>query len=256
MSGVQSAPPPPTTKVGITAHGGFQAEMHYFLVGLDISAKARMFEQQVRYALSVNNFSLLDFQLLGTSSPNPQTQTSATVTLRILAQSKTAADLAPGKFMRPIFDLVMSAYPGGTFHLDTRLGFPRPVWEYFVTKVEQTDVRHRVHMEDGAVVEVLPPTVTKVFSKQQPSTPSSRAVAEGEFGETVRAPLGLVVHARSGDKGSDANVGFFVTNEEQFEWLRRLLSVDRVKELLASEYNGKEIVSMPLCFCIRPIEGL
>ncbi|KAJ7031007.1 hypothetical protein C8F04DRAFT_1186282 [Mycena alexandri] len=49
MCGVESAPPPATTKVGITAHGGFQAEMHYFLVRLDILAKARMFEQQVRH---------------------------------------------------------------------------------------------------------------------------------------------------------------------------------------------------------------
>lgn len=28
--------PPATTKVGITAHGGYQAEIHYFLTGLDI----------------------------------------------------------------------------------------------------------------------------------------------------------------------------------------------------------------------------
>ena len=28
--------PPPTTKVGITALGGYQAEVHYFLCGLDI----------------------------------------------------------------------------------------------------------------------------------------------------------------------------------------------------------------------------
>lgn len=43
---------------------------------------------------------------------------------------------------------------------------------------------------------------------------------------------------------SDSNVGFFARNAEEFEWLRRLLSVDQVKELLADEYNGKEIVSI------------
>ncbi|KAJ7034155.1 hypothetical protein C8F04DRAFT_1102429 [Mycena alexandri] len=244
MSGVESAPPPPTTKVGITAHGGFQAEMHYFLVGLDIAAKARMFEQQIRHYLraDIPKFTLLDFQLLGTPTADPQTQASATVTLRIVAQAKSAADLAPNKFLRPIVDLVMSSYPGGTFHLDMRLGIPRPVYEYFVTKLDQTAVEHRVHMQDTEkVIEVPPPSVTKIFAKQQPSAPSYKAGAVREFGETVRAPLGLIAHGRSGDKGSDANVGFFVSNAAHYDWLRQFLSVDRMKTLLAKEYNGKEI---------------
>jgi hypothetical protein len=217
--------------------------MHYFLVGLDIPTKARMFEQQVRHALraSTPHFTHLSFQVLGTPTPNPHTQVSATVLLRIVAQAKTAAVLAPDKFLRPIFDLVMCAYPGATFHMDARLGLPRPVYEYFVTRLPQADVRHRVHMQGGAVVEVPPPSVTRVFAERQPSEPSF--TSGGEFGETVRAPLGLVAHARSGDKGSDSNVGFFVSDAEQYDWLRRLLSVERVKTLLGGEYNGKEIVS-------------
>ena len=39
MSGVKGTAPPPTTKVGITAHGGYQAEFHYLFVGLDIQKK-------------------------------------------------------------------------------------------------------------------------------------------------------------------------------------------------------------------------
>ncbi|KAF7557756.1 hypothetical protein G7Z17_g492 [Cylindrodendrum hubeiense] len=39
--------PPPTTKVGITAKGGFQAEAHYFLCGLDIEEKAALLERQL-----------------------------------------------------------------------------------------------------------------------------------------------------------------------------------------------------------------
>ncbi|KAJ7646561.1 hypothetical protein FB45DRAFT_821037 [Roridomyces roridus] len=242
MTGVQAAPPPPTTKVGVTAPGGFQAEMQYFLVGLDIAAKARMLEQQVRHHLrdAIKGFSLLDFQLLGTAGANPRTQDAATVTLRIIAQAPTAEALATNNFLRPLIDLIMSAYPGGTFHLDSRLGFPKPVFEYFVTRLQQTDVQHRVHMQSGEVVEVPPPTVTKVFPRQQPSAPRYLGSLK-QFGETVRAPLGLVAHARSGDKGSDANVGFFVRTQEEYEWLRSLLDVDKVQEILAGEYNGKEI---------------
>ncbi|KAF7328073.1 hypothetical protein MKEN_00388400 [Mycena kentingensis (nom. inval.)] len=93
LSGVQSAPPPPTTKVGVTAIGGFHAECHYYLVGLDVAAKARMFEQQ----------------------------NAATATLRIVAQAKREADLAPHRFLRPLRDLIMAAYPGGTVNMDARM---------------------------------------------------------------------------------------------------------------------------------------
>lgn len=39
MTGVKGLPPPPTTKVGITAPGGYQAEFHYLFTGLDIQKK-------------------------------------------------------------------------------------------------------------------------------------------------------------------------------------------------------------------------
>jgi hypothetical protein len=49
------------------------------------------------------------------------------------------------------------------------------------------------------------------------------------------------VHARSGDKGSNANVGLWVRHKDEWDWLRSLLSVETMKQLLADEYNGKKI---------------
>jgi hypothetical protein len=49
------------------------------------------------------------------------------------------------------------------------------------------------------------------------------------------------VHARSGDKGSNANVGLWVRHKDEWDWLRSLLSVETMKKLLADEYNGKKI---------------
>lgn len=40
MTGVKGVAPPATTKVGITAQGGYQAEFHYLFVGLDTQKKA------------------------------------------------------------------------------------------------------------------------------------------------------------------------------------------------------------------------
>ncbi|WP_234314351.1 MULTISPECIES: acyclic terpene utilization AtuA family protein [unclassified Streptomyces] len=49
---------------------------------------------------------------------------------------------------------------------------------------------------------------------------------------TVRAPLGAVAGARSGDKGGDANVGVWVETEPAWEWLHRTLTVDAFQALL------------------------
>ena len=61
------------------------------------------------------------------------------------------------------------------------------------------------------------------------------------FGPTTRGPLGWVVLGRSGDKASDANVGFFVRRDDEWDWLRSLLTIPKVKQLLGPEYNGKEV---------------
>lgn len=245
VHGVQAMLPPPTTKVGITAKGGFQAEVHWFFVGLDVPQKAQMIEAQVRLALEPyrHRFSLLRFTLTGTSLEDPQDQNSATVDFRIFAQTRSEEDLSPLKFFRPIADQIMQGYPGATFHMDFRQAFPKEVFEYYVTLLPQSKVHHAVHHHDGSISEIDPPTITKLFPAQQPSEATTRAPAHLEsFGKTTRGPLGWIVHARSGDKGSDANVGFWVRYQDEYEWLRTLLSVERVKTLLAKEYKqGQKI---------------
>lgn len=275
LHGVRAMPPPPTTKVGITARGGYQAEVHWFLVGLDIQAKASMLETQIRRILSPHSsrFTLLAFTLNGSCPDNPTNQCSATVDLRILAQAPNAADLAGNKFARLCLDVFMCAYPGATPHLDMRMAFPKPIYEYFVTLLPQTAIQHRVHLPFIApnhVLTIPPPPITHVFPARQPSTdtttlplpqpprdtlskaadhaagawaelparPGASILREsfGPWGRTVRAPLGWVVHGRSGDKGSDANLGLWVRHAAEWDWLRSLLSVQRIKALLADEY--------------------
>jgi hypothetical protein len=49
---------------------------------------------------------------------------------------------------------------------------------------------------------------------------------------SVPAPLGLVVGARSGDKGGNANLGVFARSDEGWAWLDGFLTVDRLRALL------------------------
>ena len=46
----------------------------------------------------------------------------------------------------------------------------------------------------------------------------------------MKVPLSRIAHARSGDKGDGSNVGVFVTNEQDYEVLKREVTVERVKQ--------------------------
>lgn len=246
LRGVKSDFPPPTTKIGITAKGGYQAESHWFLCGLDIEEKARMLEAQIRYLMKPHShkFSKLEFTLNGTAAENARNQNAATVDFRIFVQAPEENDIAPNKFLRNTIDGIMQGYPGATIHMDMRQGFPKPIYEYYVTLLPQSSVEHRAHLWDGQVLDISPPPQTKTYPAQQPSEAAARDLKSTNFGKTVTGPLGWIVHARSGDKGSNANVGFWVRHRDEWEWLRSLLSVDVVKRLLADEYKpGKKIVS-------------
>ncbi|MBL8734705.1 MAG: hypothetical protein JNN13_20180 [Planctomycetes bacterium] len=45
----------------------------------------------------------------------------------------------------------------------------------------------------------------------------------------AKVKLGSFAFARSGDKGDGSNVGIFVTNDKDYELIRRELTVERVK---------------------------
>jgi hypothetical protein len=218
--------------------------MHWFITGLDTAAKARMVEQLIRTQMAphIHNFLRLDFHTIGTCGENPTSQNAATVDFRVIAQARTAEDLAPSKFARPCIDPIMCAYPGATPHLDLRQAFPKEVFEYYVTLLPQSAIEHQVHLASGKVIDIPPPTETKTYPKHQPTQDSTSApVPLSSFGPTVRAPLGTIVHARSGDKGSDCNVGFWVRYADEYAWLQNVLSVDMMQYLLADEYKGNRI---------------
>ncbi|KAF2703842.1 DUF1446-domain-containing protein [Pleomassaria siparia CBS 279.74] len=245
LRGVRGALPPPTTKVGITAKPIYQAEMHWFMTGLDISAKGRMVETQIRTLLApyISKFTHLSFQIIGSVPENPSNQNAATVDFRVIAQARKAEDLAPAKFARPCLDPIMCAYPGATPHLDLRQAFPKEIFEYYVTLIPQSAIHHRVHLGSGETIDVTPPLKTKVYSKNQPThNDTTSAMGLETFGATVAAPLGTIVHARSGDKGSDCNVGFWVRYPDEYAWLQNLLSTSFMQDyLLGEEYKGGRV---------------
>ncbi|KAG7151930.1 hypothetical protein HYQ46_012246 [Verticillium longisporum] len=134
----------------------------------------------------------------------------------------------------------MQSYPGATFGVDARQAQPKPYYEYWVSLLPQASISHVVHLPSkGLEFLVPPPSDTKAFVRDQDTYETSNPVDVGSFGPTTRAPLGYIVHARSGDKGSDCNVGFFVRQADEWDWLRSVLTVDKVRELLGDDDTGK-----------------
>lgn len=247
VTNIDGIKPPPTTKVGITAKGGYQAEVHYFLCGLDIEEKAQLLERQVRAVLDESKYHCLKFRVNGRCTENPRNQDAATVDLRIFAQAKDEADLAFGRFFRPVTDTIMQSYPGATFAVDARQGVPKPYFEYWVSLLPQAQVNHIAHLPfKGLNIPIDSPTDTVEFVHSQPSYETFNPVDLASLGPTTKAPLGYVVHARSGDKGSDCNVGFFVRHDDEWDWLRSLLTVERIRELLGDDDTGKPIFRFEL----------
>jgi hypothetical protein len=239
--------PPPTTKVGITAKGGFQAEGHYFLCGLDIEEKAKMIERQIRHVLDESKYHCLKFRINGRCPTDPKNQDAATVDFRIFAQAKEESDLSAAKFFRPVTDTIMQSYPGATFGIDARQSVPKPYYEYWVALLPQNSVKHVAYIPSkGLEIPIAAPEDTESFVYSQPTYETSNPVDLSTIGATTKAPLGYVVHARSGDKGSDCNVGFFVRNSDEWDWLRSFLTVDKIRELMGEDDTGKQIFRFEL----------
>jgi hypothetical protein len=117
VTGVKGSPPPPTTRVGITAHGGYQAEFHFTLVGLDIPEKTKWMEEQIRHSMGeqmIQKFSMLKFHRHGTCPDNPSSQEFGTVDFRIFAQARDPDIFelnAPNGFNRKILETVLQSVP-------------------------------------------------------------------------------------------------------------------------------------------------
>lgn len=78
--------------------------------------------------------------------------------------------------------------------------------------------------------------------------------------ELVVAPLGEIVHARSGDKGGDANLGVWVRDRAAWDWLRSTLTIDELRRLLpetrALEISRHELPNLgAVNFLVRGLLG-
>ncbi|KAG9256721.1 uncharacterized protein F5Z01DRAFT_485301 [Emericellopsis atlantica] len=249
VTGVKGLPAPSTTKVGLTAWGGYQAEFHYHIVGLDLEEKAEWTERQVRYSIgdAIKDLTCLKFSLNGYSQENPRNQEVATVDLRVFVQTKKKALVdkftldVPG-FNRWCMENFLQSCPGASLDNDQRQSEGKEFFEYYVTLLPQSEVKHRVELPwMGKSIDIPVQNNVTTYPRDQKSYECAHPVDLTSYGPTTRGPLGWVVGGRSGDKASDANVGFYVRHEDEYDWLRSLLTIDKVHQLLEGSDKGRKI---------------
>jgi hypothetical protein len=232
ITGTRGSPPPPDLKVAINYLGGYRNTMTLVLTGLDIEEKAAWAEQELFGILGGRgSFAEVDVRLLRFDRPDAPSNEQATAHLRI-----TVKDPDPRKvgrrFANATMELALGGYAG--FHTTTPPTPESAYGVYWPALIPATEVGHTVVLPDGtrwpipAATETLRPETREPGSEPAHTSPALPVPS----GPTIRAPLGLVCAARSGDKGGNANVGVWTRDPAAFGWLRDYLTVDRIRELI------------------------
>ncbi|MEV5750035.1 acyclic terpene utilization AtuA family protein [Actinoallomurus sp. NPDC052308] len=224
ISGAAGQAPPPTTKVAVTGLGGWRNGCTFVLTGLDVDAKAALVERAVRARLDEDpGIADLRFTRIGSPAADPADQMAGSSLLHVAVDGDQQS--AGRAFSALCVELALSSYPG-----IYGMGVPSSgsaYGAYWPTLVPQGVLRHTVVHADGRQELVPPPATT-----DEPVERSADAQAPYDAGPTVEGPLGRLVHARSGDKGGNANVGLWVADPEAWPWLSATMTTDRLRELL------------------------
>ena len=225
ITGVRGEAPPKDLKVSLNHLAGIRNEIDVVLTGLDIEAKAALFQTQFEAALPARPAELT-WELSRLDRPDGDTQEQASALLRCVARDSNP-DVVGRPFSAAAVELALASFPGFTMTAPPGNGAPFGVFEPGF--VDAALVPHQVNQADGVTVAVEPSPL-RTEPVRDDSVPSGPAVAD--WGPTRRAPLGEIVGARSGDKGGSANVGVWVRTDDEYEWLDQTLSVDEFKRLL------------------------
>ncbi len=237
ISGVQGTPPPERLKVCVNELGGFRNQVEFVLTGLDIDEKAEWVRGQLTPALTARD---VTWSRIAAPRPDADTEEGASVLLRCSVMD-SQADPVGRAFTGPAVELALASYPG--FTMTTPPQQPTPYGVYRPEYVDRAQVQHTVVHADGRREHIADPTEFSTVDPTEGLRPSPYPAPADSLNR--RMPLGTFVHARSGDKGGDANIGLWVTNdaastgssaeelrEARATWLAKMISPRKIRELL------------------------
>jgi acyclic terpene utilization AtuA family protein len=231
VTGVRGDPPPERLKVSVNELGGYRNSVEFVLTGLDVEEKADWVRTQLAPALTAAE---VTWSQVSAPPADAYSEEAASVLLRCTVMDPRP-DPVGRAFTGPAVELALASYPGFTMTTP-----PQPPTPYGVYRPEYVD-RARVHQvvvhHDGHRQDIADPDEFAVADPDHGRRPSPYPAPADLLNR--RMPLGTFVHARSGDKGGDANIGLWVSHDGPPEkyaarvtWLAKLMSPRKVRELV------------------------
>ena len=242
--GVTGSAPPEQLKVCLNELGGFRNSIEFLVTGLDVEAKAEWARSQLESAWGERRPQTVRWAMTTPPDEDPDTMEAASCVLRCTVLDPDAKVAGKG-LTAPAVELGLASYPGFTLTAP-----PSPATPYGIYRpeyVSREQVEHTVVHHDGRREVILDPKervsgeallAHGSAGRHEPSPVPSAG------GKKVEAPLGVFVHARSGDKGGDANLGLWVAHDEpdpgssndrysaRVAWLLATVTPDLVRRLV------------------------
>jgi hypothetical protein len=236
VSGAAGSPPPPSLKVSATYRDGYRATGTLTVVGRDAVTKARRLGEIVLQRVADAGFPLRDtlIECLGASDAVAGVLPLAVshalwetvVRIGVEAQSREAVE----RFAKELMPLVTAGPQGVCGYADGR-PHVQPVIRYWPCLIEQSRV--------ASTVSLLTTLATGGAARESQSPPATTAAVESSKREVAAAtadsarsdpPKTLydIAYARSGDKGTGANVGIIARAPSDYAFLTQWLTADRV----------------------------
>jgi len=222
ISGARGGPPDGRLKVALNMVGGHRNKMEFVLTGLDIEAKAALALEGLRDAMP-SQPRVLESRLVRLDQADAPTNEQAAALLRVTVKDDDP-EVVGRAFSSAAVELALASYPG--FTLTSQPGRGAPYGVYWPALVNAAEVEHVVVHHDGRR-EVIPHT-----SPGPALAPADLKQPQPTASQTQRVPLGTIIGARSGDKGGNANVGFWARTDEAAAWLLGWLDEAAFRQLL------------------------
>jgi hypothetical protein len=239
IAGVRGEAPPARLKVTANLDAGWRNSMTLALTGAQVEEKARFAAEAVWAGIAGgrSSFDETAEDLSGDLTGGGM----ASLRLAVRGDDERSVGRA---FSGAVVETSLSSYPG-TFFTSAPSG-AQGVARYWPTTVSRTAVEPRTLCEGREVPATAagPTTVSDEASVPSPSPSRTPTRSGGEGGgdnggvgggkphRLVRVPLHVLIGARSGDKGGDANIGVWADDDRVAAWLEGSLTTDLLVALL------------------------
>ena len=230
IHGVRGEPPPSTLKVAMNEIGGYRNDINIALTGLDVEAKAELVEKAfwTNCPFSPDDFASVTTRVVRTDHTDPGSNEAAVALWRCTVKDPDERKVGRA-FSNALTETGLASIPG-LFGIGGGPAPGSPYGVYTPALVPADVVPSQVTVLGGSttVVDSAAPADTGDVTIEPAAGPD----APGPTGRTMRAPIGLVIGTRSGDKGGNANLGVFTRSDPAWTWIREFLTVERLRELL------------------------